>query len=228
MKQLGIKQMEAGDQPREKLLAHGPHSLSDAELLAIMIRTGNTQMSAIGLAQHLLSAADNSLSELGRKSVAELCKIKGIGQAKAVEIMAALELGKRRYAAGQPNRQVIKSSQDAFYAISPRLMDLNTEEFWIVICNRANKVIDQVRISAGGIHGTVVDVKVVMRIALEKGACSLVLAHNHPSGGLTPSEEDIRLTRKLVDSAALMDIRILDHLIIAGNQYFSFLDEGLL
>lgn len=220
--------MDTGDRPREKLLTHGAQTLSDAELLAILIRTGNAHLSAIGLAQHILSESGNNLSELGRKSVAELCRIKGIGQAKAVEIMAAMELGKRRYASEQPNRQVIRSSQDAFYAISPRLMDLNTEEFWILICNRANKVVDQVRISIGGIHGTVVDVKVVMRIALEKGACSLVLAHNHPSGGLTPSEEDRRLTRKLVDSAALMDIRVLDHLIIAGNQYFSFLDEGLL
>lgn len=228
MKPLGIKQMNVSDRPREKLTVLGAVAMTDAELLAILLRTGNKDLSAIGLAQHLLNQCGDTLSALGRKSVSELTRVKGIGPAKAIEIVAALELGKRRFAEDKQESEAIRSSNDAFYQLSPKLMDLKTEEFWIMLCNRANKPIELIRISSGGIHGTVVDIKVVLRIAIEKGACSLIVAHNHPSGGLNPSEEDKRLTQRLVESAQLMDLKVLDHLIIAGNSYFSFMDEGLL
>ncbi|HQW55428.1 MAG TPA: DNA repair protein RadC [Saprospiraceae bacterium] len=228
MKPPGIKDLQEGDQPRYKMVNHGPQALSDAELLAILLRTGNRELSAIGLAQHLLGICGGSLAAVGRKTINDLCRIKGIGEAKAVEILAAIEMGKRHYVKERILDKGIRSAEDAYWHLSPVLMDLNTEEFWILLCNRANIVTDRVRISSGGIHGTVVDVKVVLRLALEHGASALVLGHNHPSGGLTPSEEDKRLTSKLTEAARLMDIRILDHLIIAGNSYFSFLEADLL
>jgi DNA repair protein RadC len=228
MKPLTIKQMNKTDRPREKLAALGTSAMTDAELLAILLRTGNRDLSAIGLAQHVLSSCGSTLAAMGRKSIEELTRIKGIGPAKALEIVAALELGKRRFAEDNQKTEAIRSSKDAFYYLGPKLMDLKTEEFWVMLCNRANIPMEMVRISSGGIHGTVVDIKVVLRIALEKGACSMILAHNHPSGGLIPSEEDKKLTQRLSESARMMDIKVLDHLIIAGNKFFSFMDEGLL
>lgn len=226
MKPLIIKEMRGEDQPRQKLLTIGPSSLSDAELLAIILRTGNRSLSAIGLAQHVLKECGGSLNALARKKINDLTRIKGVGPAKAVEIMAALEIGKRKISEDHHMGEAIRSSKDAYWTIAPQLMDLNTEEFWMVVCNRANKVIDKIRISSGGMHGTVVDVKVLMKFALEKGASGILIAHNHPSGNLSPSEEDRLLTKKIDQAARLMDINLLDHIIVAGNKYTSFADEG--
>ena len=228
MKPLIIKEMRGEDQPRQKLLTIGPTSLSDAELLAIILRTGNRSLTAIGLAQHILKECGGSLNTLARKKVADLIKINGIGPAKAVEIIAAIEIGKRKLSEDHNNNDVIRSSKDAYWSVAPQLMDLSTEEFWLVICNRANRVLDKIRISSGGMHGTVVDVKVLMKIALEKSASGILIAHNHPSGNLSPSEEDRVLTKKIDQAARLMDINLLDHIIVAGNKYTSFADEGWL
>ena len=228
MKPLIIKEMLGEDQPRQKLLTLGPSRLSDAELLAIILRTGSRELSAIGLAQYLLKECGGSLSQLAKCSVSDLVHIKGIGPVKAIEIMAAIEIGKRKISEINRETESIRSSKDAYWTVASQLMDLTTEEFWVVICNRANKVLDKIRLSAGGMHGTVVDVKVLMKLALNKGASGILIAHNHPSGNLSPSEEDRSLTRKIQQAATLLDIRLLDHIIVAGNKYTSFADEGWL
>lgn len=226
MKPLIIKEMLGEDQPRQKLLTLGPSRLSDAELLAIILRTGSRELSAIGLAQYLLKECGGSLSQLAKCSVSDLIHIKGIGPVKAIEIMAAIEIGKRKISEINREAESIRSSKDAYWTVATQLMDLTTEEFWVVICNRANKVLDKIRLSSGGMHGTVVDVKVLMKLALNKGASGILIAHNHPSGNLSPSEEDRSLTRKIQQAATLLDIRLLDHIIVAGNKYTSFADEG--
>jgi len=228
MKPLTIKQMEGTDQPRQKLQSIGPSALSDAELLAIILRTGNRDLSAIGLAQHLLHSCGGSISSLARKSISDLTAIHGIGPAKAIEILAAIEIGKRKVSESHNETGIIRSSRDAYWSIAPRLMDLNREEFWVVLCNRAHKVTDRVRISSGGMHGTIVDVKVLMKAVIQGGAVAIIIAHNHPSGNRSPSEEDIQLTKKIREATRLMDIQLLDHIIVAGNQYTSFADEGWL
>lgn len=225
---LTIKSWAEEDRPREKLLAKGKQSLSDAELLAILLGSGSRDETAVGLAQRILKSVDNDLNELGRRSIAELTKFKGMGEAKSITVVAAMELGRRRQLTDVKERPQIRSSRDAWQVIAPILMDLPHEEFWILLLNRANKVMSREQISLGGVAGTVVDAKIVFRKAIEGMASSIILVHNHPSGNLQPSQQDIDLTRKLKKAGETLDIAVLDHLIIAENSYFSFADENLL
>lgn len=225
---LTIKSWAEEDRPREKLLAKGKQSLSDAELLAILLGSGSRDETAVGLAQRILKSVDNDLNELGRRSIAELTKFKGMGEAKSITVVAAMELGRRRQLTDVKERPQIRSSRDAWQVIAPILMDLPHEEFWILLLNRANKVMSREQISLGGVAGTVVDAKIVFRKAIEGMASSIILVHNHPSGNLQPSQQDIDLTRKLKKAGETLDIAVLDHLIIAESSYFSFADENLL
>ena len=226
---LGIKSWAEDDRPREKMIKRGKQNLSDAELLAILIGSGTKNETAVGLSQRILKSVENNLNELGKVSLAELMRFKGIGEAKAITIAAALEIGRRRQLSDFIDRPQILSSKDGYHCIAPILMDLNREEFWIVLLNRANRVIGKEQISAGGVSGTVVDAKIVFQKSLEAGpASSIILCHNHPSGNIKPSQADIDLTRKLKEAGKTLDILVLDHLIIAGNNYFSFADEGKL
>ncbi len=225
----GIKAWAEDDRPREKLNSLGKENLTDAELLAILIRAGSQSDTAVDLAKKILDSVDNNLNELGRKSIAYLTRFYGIGQAKAISIVAALELGRRRQLVSPTTKPKILGSSDAWNVIAPQLMDLSHEEFWILLLNRANKVISKERISSGGVAGTVVDAKIVFRKALENGpACSLILVHNHPSGNIRPSQADIEITKKLKMAGEALDIGVLDHLIIAGQSYYSFADDGAL
>jgi len=216
------------DRPRERLWHKGPSSLSDAELLAILIGSGTRNNSALDLARELLAMAGNSLGQLGKLSAGEIRKIKGMGEAKAVIIAAALELGRRRKIAEAVEKPQIRSSADVFNIISPVMEDLPHEEFWILFLNRANRVTERMKISQGGISGTVTDVRIIMKKAIETLASGLVICHNHPSGNNSPSDSDIRITQKIKEAGALMDIQLLDHLIIAGKDYYSFADNGAL
>ena len=225
---LNIKQWAAEDRPREKLIAKGTAALSDAELLAILIGSGNTEETAVELARRILKENQNSLDELARLNVQQLCKrFKGIGMAKAVAIVAALEIGRRpRNAAVQ--RTPIKNSQDAGEFVAPLLGDLSPEETWMALLNQASHVIELQKISQGGLSATVVDIRLIVKAALDKNATRLILSHNHPSGNPTPSHEDMALTTKLKEACKLFDINLLDHIIIAGNERYSFTDNNLL
>ncbi|HYF70212.1 MAG TPA: DNA repair protein RadC [Ohtaekwangia sp.] len=225
---LGIKHWSPEDRPREKLLLKGKSALSDAELIAILLGTGSSTMSAVDLAKRVLQDADHNLHALGNLTVRDLIKIKGIGEAKAISIVAALELGRRRKEIAPDSKPRISGSRDAFDLLRSSLQDLPHEEFWVMLLNRANRVVRKVQISQGGVAGTVADPKIIFKFALEELASGLILAHNHPSGNLTPSQADTNLTQKLKESGKLLEIQVLDHLIIAGNKYFSFADEGLL
>ena len=227
-KKLNIKEWAAEDRPREKLLQHGPRALSDAELIAILIGSGNLNETAVELSKRILAAANHNVNELGKKSIDFLKEFKGIGEAKAITIVAALELGKRRKEADVFNNNRISASKDAFDYFSPLISDLQHEEFWIMLLDRGNKILDTFRISQGGISGTVIDVRIILKPALEKQASSIILCHNHPSATLRPSDADRQITTKIRDAAKLMDITVIDHIIIAGNNYFSFADEGIL
>jgi DNA repair protein RadC len=227
-KSLSIRNWALEDRPREKMMNSGTQSLSDAELIAILIGSGTRNISAVDLARQILHMAGNNLDKLGKYSVTELKKVKGIGQARAVSIVAALELGRRRKSGDLPDEVKITGSADVFTLMYPVLTDLPHEEFWIVLLNRSNKVITKHKISQGGITGTVTDIRLILKMAIENLATSLILSHNHPSGNLQPSEADIAITRRLKESASLMDISLLDHIIIAGKNYFSFADENLI
>ena len=227
-KKLSIKEWAVEDRPREKLLNMGSRSLSDAELLAILIGSGNSKESAVELSRRILQSANNDLAQLGKKDASSLLKFNGIGEAKAVNIMAALELGRRRKESSAPARTVITKSQDAADYFRPLLEDLPHEEFWVLLLNRSNTVIDKMMVSRGGVTGTVTDVKIILKTALEKLACALVLCHNHPSGNLIASEADRKITQKIKEAAQLMEITVLDHVIIAHDQYLSFADEGMI
>lgn len=216
------------DRPRERLWQKGPSSLSDAELLAILIGSGTRNHSALDLARELLALAGNTLGELGKLSAGDICKIKGLGEAKAVIIAASLELGRRRKMAEAAENPQIRSSADVFNIISPVMEDLPHEEFWILFLNRANRITGRMKVSQGGVSGTVTDVRIIMKKAIEMLASGLVICHNHPSGNNSPSESDIRITQKIKEAGALMDIQLLDHLIIAGRDYYSFADNGAL
>ena len=225
---LSIKAWAEEDRPREKLLLKGKHSLSEAELLAILIGSGSREETAVGLAQRILHSVDFNLHDLGKRSISELMKFKGIGEAKAISIVAALEVGRRRQLSDIKTKPQITSSRDAYQVIAATLMDLRHEEFWILLLNRANRVMSRKQISTGGVSGTVVDAKVIFGKALEFQACSIILCHNHPSGNLQPSQADIDLTRKLVEAGKNLDIFVLDHLIIADKGYYSLADEGII
>ncbi|MEG9328655.1 DNA repair protein RadC [Salinimicrobium catena] len=223
-----IKNWAQDDRPREKLLQKGRTSLSDAELLAILIGTGSRNQSAVDLCKKVLAKTGNSLNELGRLSVKQLMEFKGIGEAKAVTIVAALELGRRRRTEEAMEKKKITSSASVFELMQPIIGDLPHEEFWIVYLNNSNKVIDRYQLSKGGITGTLVDVRLALKMALELGATSIILAHNHPSGNLNPSNSDKQLTQKLKTAGESLDIKVLDHVIVTDKSYFSFADEGLL
>ena len=227
-KPLTIKDWSAEDRPREKLLLKGKSALSDAELIAILLGTGTASASAVDLGKKLLQNTSHNLDELAQLSVKELMKVKGIGQAKAITIVAAMELGRRRKEFIAEEKAKITSSNDAYELIKGDLMDLPHEEFWIILTNRAQRVIKKQQISSGGVTGTVADPKMIFKLAVEELASGLLLVHNHPSGNLTPSEADITLTKRLKESGKLLEIQVLDHLIVAGKRYFSFADEGLL
>ncbi len=214
-------------QAPEKLLLKGTRSLSDAELLAILIGSGNISESAVELSRRIFASVNNDLNELGKKQIADLTSFKGIGKAKAVSIVAALELGRRRKEQSATVRTMISQSSDAADYFRPFLEDLNHEEFWILLLNRSNKVIDKLMVSQGGVSGTVIDVKIIMKTAVEKLASGLILCHNHPSGNINASEADLEITRKIKNAAALMEIAVLDHIIIAHEKYLSFADNGL-
>ncbi|PKP11810.1 MAG: hypothetical protein CVU09_02955 [Bacteroidetes bacterium HGW-Bacteroidetes-4] len=224
---LTIKQWAVEDRPREKLLSKGIASLSDAELIAILLATGTKNLSAVDLAKNILANAENNLHLLGKQNVNDLKKVNGIGEAKAITIIAALELGKRRKLADL-NRKKITCSNDAFELFQPLLGDLPHEEFWVAYLNRANALIDKERISTGGITGTVIDVKIILKHGIEKLASSLILVHNHPSGNIQPSQNDKTITEKIKTAALPLDIQVIDHLIIGDTSYLSFADEGLL
>lgn len=225
---VSIKYWATDDRPREKLLSKGIDSLSDAELIAILIGSGNREQSAVELSKDILKSAENNLNELGRFSVNDLQKFKGIGEAKAISIVSALELGKRRKISEVINRKQIKSSKDVFLIFGQKLGDLPYEEFWLLILNRANKIVDTKNISKGGVSGTVTDIKIILKEAIEKTASGIIVCHNHPSGNIKPSQSDINLTQKLKGACKLVDIPLLDHVIVSFSSYYSFADEGLL
>ena len=223
-----IKNWAEDDRPREKLLQKGKVSLSDAELMAILIGSGTRKESAVDLCRRILAASGHSLNELGKLSIPQLMKYNGIGQAKAITIIAAMELGRRRRTEEALERKKITSSSSVFELMQPVIGDLPHEEFHIIYLNNSNKVISRMQLSKGGITGTLVDVRLALKMALEHGATSIILCHNHPSGNLNPSSADKQLTQKLKIAGESLDIKILDHLIVTEKSYFSFADEGLL
>jgi DNA repair protein RadC len=225
---LNIKSWSPEDRPREKLLLKGTSALSDAELVAILIGSGTPKMSAVELSKKILLQGNNNLNELARLSVKDLMKIKGIGEAKAITIVAALELGRRRKEQDPEEKPKITSSKDAFDLLKGEMMDLPKEEFWVLLMNRANRVIKKKRVSEGGVSGTVADPKIIFKLALEELASGIIVAHNHPSGNLQASQSDIDLTRKLKDAGKFLEIQLLDHIIIANQKYLSFADEGMI
>lgn len=227
-RKLNIKDWAVEDRPREKMLTNGARSLSDAELIAILIGSGNTQETAVELSRRILSATDNNLNELSRKTIDFFKTFNGIGEAKAVTIAAALELGKRRKDANVFEKKKIAGSKDVADFFFPLLEDLNHEEFWVMLLNRGNKIIDTFMVSQGGISGTVIDVRLILKNALDKIASSLILCHNHPSGNIQPSEADIQITNKIKAAAKVMDMAVLDHVIIGQSKYLSMADEGIL
>ena len=225
---LTIPQWSEADRPREKMMQKGAEALSDAELLGILIGSGNTEESAVALMQRILAAAGNDLNTLGKWEVRDFARFKGMGPAKSITVMAALELGKRRKLQERQERAVIRSSQDIYELFHPLLCDLPTEEFWVLLLNQAARVIDKVRISRGGIDQTTADVRAILREALLQRATQLVLVHNHHSGNVQPSAEDRRLTQQVQQAARVMNIRVLDHLVVTDGRYYSFNDEGVL
>jgi DNA repair protein RadC len=223
-----ITEWAVEDRPREKLIQKGTASLSDAELLAILISSGTKNKSAVDLGRELLGIVNNNLNSLGKLSINDLKKLHGIGTARAVTIAAALELGRRRKLAEVPDVPQIKCSRDVADIFQPLLSDISHEEFWILFLNRSNRVINRMKISQGGISGTVTDVRLVMKKAIEYLASGIIVCHNHPSGNLNPSESDSKITQKIKEAGNLMDIQLLDHLIISDKDYYSFADNGLL
>lgn len=227
-RKLSIKEWALEDRPREKLLYRGIASLSDAELMAILIGSGNTEETAVELSRRILDSVKNNLNELGKMGTEDLKQFKGIGEAKAITIIAAMELGRRRNQSVALELEKITCSRDVANYLRPAIGDLPHEEFWVLFLNRQNKILDKQKLSQGGMTGTVIDVRLVMKTALEKRATSLIFSHNHPSGNLDPSDADRKITRQLKEAASVMEIPLLDHLIITQTGYFSFADEGIL
>ncbi|MCX7986893.1 MAG: DNA repair protein RadC [Bacteroidales bacterium] len=225
---LSIKQWAADDRPREKMIRKGSAALSNAELIAILLGSGTAEENAVDVAQKLLQTANNNLNELAKFDLKQLTKIKGIGLAKAVTLMAALELGKRRNIEPVIERKKITCSKDVADLFIPMLRDLPHEEFWIVLLNRANLIIETCRMSQGGIAGTVTDVRLILKTALDHKAVHIILCHNHPSGNIEPSKEDISFTKKVFEAGKLLDIQLLDHIIVAITGYYSLADNGFI
>lgn len=224
-----IKQWAEEDRPREKMLQKGVSSLSNAELLAILIGSGSKTMTAVDLSKKILNDAGNHLQSLGKKTIAELiAEYNGVGEAKAITILAAMELGRRRQSEDALKQPKIDGSQTVADIFQPLLSDLPYEEFWVLYLSRSNKIIASEKISQGGVSGTVVDVKLIFKPALEKLASALILCHNHPSGNRQPSAEDISITRKCVEAGKVLSVSVLDHIIISHNDYYSFADDGIM
>ncbi|MEI7500345.1 MAG: DNA repair protein RadC [Bacteroidota bacterium] len=223
-----IRNWAEDDRPREKLLMKGRHSMSDAEILAILIGSGTRHESALDLAKNILHLAHDNLAELSKMNMKDLISVKGIGQVRAIGILAALELGRRRNESEVLARDKINTSRDAYEIFRSTLGDRPYEEFWIILLNKANKVLQKCNISEGGISGTVVDPKKIFKISLDHHASSIILGHNHPSGVVTPSEADMRITKKIREAGAMLEVTVLDHLIIGENSYYSFADDGTL
>ena len=223
---LNINQWAEEDRPREKMMLHGVSALSNAELLAILIGSGSTEDSAVELMRKVLNDYHNNLAELGKASIDELCRFKGIGPAKAITILAASELGKRRKEEGVEERRSILSSKDVYECLYPLMCDLPTEECWVLLLNQASKLIDKVKISAGGLSATAVDVRCILREALLKRASAIALCHNHPSGSIRPSREDDLLTKQVAQASEYMNIRFIDHVILTDGAFYSYADEG--
>jgi len=225
---LPIREWREEDRPSEKLVLKGRKSLSSAELLSIIIGTGTKNQTALDLAKQILAAAENNLNLLGRQTIKELCRVHGVGESKAIKIIAALEIGQRRQIEDVLERKQVSSSADCFRFFQPLIGDLPHEEFWILLLNRHNKIIGQQRISQGGVAGTVADLKIIFKSALDILASSIIAAHNHPSLNLRPSQADKDLTTKMVSAGKIIDIQVLDHLIITAGGYYSFADEGMI
>jgi DNA repair protein RadC len=225
---ISIKAWAEEDRPREKLSGQGRRALTDAELIAILIGSGSRDESAVELSKRILHHYDNDLNKLGKAGISELSKFKGIGEAKAISIIAALEIGRRRGDTEAKVTDEVKSSRDGYNIMRRHLMDLNHEEFWIMLIGRSSKVLAKELVSKGGLSGTVADPKIIFHMALQHQASAIIMVHNHPSGNLKPSREDLVLTKKIADAGRMLDINVLDHLIITDSGYFSFGDEGLL
>ena len=223
-----IKEWAEADRPREKLMIQGRSALTDAELIAILIGSGTQSLSALDVAKNILKEICNDLNVLAKYSVKELKQFKGIGEAKAITIVAAIELGRRRKAAELLKKPKITSSSIAYQLLKPHLWDLLHEEFWVMYLNRANQLISMKQVSSGGVSGTVADVRIIFKNALDQLASGIILAHNHPSGNDKPSQADINLTKKMVEAGRLIEIPVLDHIIFAEDKYFSFADEAIL
>jgi DNA repair protein RadC len=223
-----IRSWAEEDSPREKLLLKGRAALSDAELVAILIGTGTTSLSAVDVAKEMMSSVGNNINDLAKQSVKDLMKNKGIGEAKAITIVAALELGRRRKDSGADQKRKIKGPQDIYDEMKPYLMDLRHEEFWILLLNQGNFVLKVVRVSSGGVSGTIADARMIFKAAIENLASSVILVHNHPSGQLRASEADKHLTASIVSSGQMLGIPVLDHLIFTDEGFLSFVDEGLI
>lgn len=228
LNRITLKNWAEEDRPREKLMLKGASALSDSELLAILIGSGTRDETAVEVCKHILASADNDLNKLARFGVSDLTKTKGIGPAKGVTIVAALELGRRRKDAEVKEVKKISSSRDAYHILYPYLSDLNHEEIWVLLMNRSNQVVSKMLMSKGGISSTVIDVRLILREALNVYASGIILGHNHPTNNCMPSEQDIRITKKLKEAAKLMDINLLDHLILCGDKYYSFADENMM
>ncbi|MBK9730593.1 MAG: DNA repair protein RadC [Chitinophagaceae bacterium] len=226
----GIKSWAEEDRPREKLLLKGKHTLTESELIAILLRTGTREKTAVDISMELLKRTNNDLAALGKLTVHDFLNlgISGIGETKAITIVAALELGRRRQLSAVKEKDKITSSRDAFDILYPKMADFRYEEFWILLLNRANKVIGVERISEGGLTGTVADPRKIFNVAIKADATSVILCHNHPSGNLHPSQADIELTKKMKEAGKVLEILVFDHLIIGDAKYYSFADEGMM
>jgi len=223
-----LKTWAVEERPREKVMANGIQFLSDSELLAILLGSGNRDMTVVELARQLLQNVNNNLHELGRQSVNDLMKTKGVGPAKAITILAAMELGRRRTGMHHIEKISVKSSRTVFDLFHPLLGDLEHEEFWLLMLNRANRVLGRYKVSQGGLAGTVIDTRIILKKALDNLATSIIVCHNHPSGNNQPSDADVKITEKLKKASEMLEIKLLDHVIIADKSYFSFADEGLI
>lgn len=216
------------ERPREKMLAKGVQFLTDTELLAILLGSGTRNVTAVGLARQILKEAGNSLQLLGRQGISDLLRIKGVGPVKAVTVMAALELGRRRSGLQQTDRIPIRSSETVYRLFQPLLGDLDHEEFWLLMLNRANRILGRFKVSQGGLSGTVIDTRIILKKAVDNLASSIIVCHNHPSGNNQPSDADVKITDKLKRAAEMLEIKLLDHVIITDKSYFSFADEGMI
>ena len=227
-KTLSIKSLAEDDRPREKFLLKGKASVSDSELLAIIMGSGNREESAVELARRILNSVENNWHRLSQLSIKDLMKFKGVGEAKAISIATALEIGNRKSQQEVLERHQISSSKDVFEVLQPHLSDLSTEEFWAVFLNQNNRIIGKSRLSSGGINQSVVDIRILFKNALEHFSTRIIVAHNHPAGSLKPSSEDINITKKIDEAGKLLEIELLDHIIIAQNKFYSFKEEGIL